>query len=225
MRHHKGKSFLAPPRLFKSDRALYFPNLQGQTLVKYGGPQDTTSVIEDKVTIVSVFSSRWAESQAKTFVAEDQNKELHSIVRSSGGDAQFVQINIEENSLKAMLIKLFLPSLRQQRSEDDWSRYFVVRKGLDSETKDAIGLLNTFVGYTYLLDGECRIRWAGSGPAEGDEKEGLVKGVRRLVEELRTQRKENAALAAAAALRQQAKQKKVAEETATAEDIKAAIGA
>lgn len=225
MRHHKGKSFLAPPRLFKSDRALYFPNLRGQTLVRYDGLQDTTSVLEDKVTIVSVFSSRWAESQAKTFAAEDQNKELHSIVRSSGGDAQFVQINIEENTLKAMLIKLFLPSLRKQRSEEDWSRYFVVRKGLDTETKDAIGLLNTFVGYTYLLDGECRIRWAGSGPAEGDEKEGLVKGARRLIDELRTRRKEDAVLAASAAVRQQAKQKKQMEEMASAEDIKAAIGA
>ena len=49
--------------------------------------------------------------------------------------------------------------------------------------RDAMGLLNSKVGYTYLLDGACRIRWAGSGIAEGDEREGLVRGVRKLIEE------------------------------------------
>ncbi|KAH9212580.1 ATP10 protein-domain-containing protein [Leptodontidium sp. 2 PMI_412] len=194
MRLHKGKSFLAPPRLFKGDRALYFPNLQGQTLSKDKIPKDTTSVFEDKVSIVSVFSSVWAESQAATFASEKDNPELHEVVRSSGGLAQMVQINIEENALKAMLIKLFMPSLRKRIGAGNWGRYFVVRKGVTDDIRDAIGLLNSKVGYTYLLDGECRIRWAGSGPCEGDEKDGLVRGAKRLIEELKANRKEKAIL-------------------------------
>jgi ATPase complex subunit ATP10 len=43
-----------------------------------------------------------------------------------------------------------------------------------------------------LLDGECRIRWAGSGPSQADEREGLVKGVRKLVEDLKVKRKQSA---------------------------------
>ncbi|KAH7330284.1 ATP10 protein-domain-containing protein [Rhexocercosporidium sp. MPI-PUGE-AT-0058] len=194
MRLHKGKSFLAPPRLFKGERALHFPNLQGQTLSKDKIPKDTTPVFEDKVSIVSVFSSVWAESQAATFASEKDNPELHEVVRGSGGLAQMVQINIEENALKAMLIKLFMPSLRKRIGEGNWGRYFVVRKGVSDDIRDAIGLLNSKVGYTYLLDGECRIRWAGSGPCEGDEKEGLVKGAKRLIEELKVRRKEKAIL-------------------------------
>ena len=48
-----------------------------------------------------------------------------------------------------------------------------------------MGLLNSRVGYVYLLDARCRIRWAGSGRAEGGEREGLVRGVGRLLEERR----------------------------------------
>jgi ATPase complex subunit ATP10 len=189
MRLHKGKSFLAPPRLFKAERALYFPNFHGQTLLKDKQLRDTTPVFEDKVSIVSVFSSAWAENQAATFASEKQNPELHEAVKGSGGAAQIVQINIEENSLKAMIIKLFMPSLRKRVGVDNWGRYFLVRRGISDEIRDAIGLLNSKVGYTYLLDGECKIRWAGSGPSAGDEKEGLVKGAQRLIEELKTKRK------------------------------------
>jgi len=85
-------------------------------------------------------------------------------------------------------------NLRKQRAAENWGRYFLVRSGLTEEMRDAMGLLNSKVGYTYLLDGECRIRWAGSGPAEGKEKEGLVKSVRRLIEEAKAKRKEKVAL-------------------------------
>jgi mitochondrial ATPase complex subunit ATP10 len=183
MRHHKGKSFLAPPRLFKSDKALYFPNLYGQTLIKKSEPRDTTPVLEGKVSVVSVYSSAWAERQAESFVAEKNNPELHQVVKGSGGVAQMVQINIEENAMKAMIIKMFMPSLRKRIAGPDWGRYFVVRKGLTTEIRDAIGLLNSKVGYIYLLDRNCRIRWAGSGICEGDEKDGLVRGTRRLIED------------------------------------------
>jgi ATPase complex subunit ATP10 len=208
MRHHKGKSFIAPPRLFKSDRALYFPNLYGQTLIKKSGPRDTTPVLEGKVSVVSVFSSAWAERQAASFVAEKTNPELHQVVRGSGGVAQMAQINIEENTMKAMLIRLFMPSLRRRIAGTDWGRYFVVRRGLTDEIRDAIGLLNSKVGYVYLLDRNCRIRWAGSGVCEGDERDGLVRSARRLIEEASQRRGEKAASEASRRTAQGAKTEK-----------------
>lgn len=189
MRLHKGKSFLAPPALFRADRALYFPNLHGRSLLKTTIPQDTTPVLEEKISIISVFSSTWAENQAATFASEKNNPELHKIVGGSGGAAQLVQINIEENALKHMLIRLFMPGLRRDYGIDNWKRYFVIRRGITDEIRDAIGLLNSKVGYTYLLDENCKIRWAGSGPAEGDEKDGLVKGARKLLEDLKNKSK------------------------------------
>lgn len=189
MSHHKGKSFLAPAGIFKADKSLYFPNFQGQTLLKDKKPRDTTPLFENKVSIVSVFSSQWAENQAATFASKKQNPELHEVVKGSGEMAQLVQINVEENALKAWLVKIFMRGLRKRLGEENWHRYFLVRRGITTEMRDHIGLLNSKVGYTYLLDEQCRIRWAGSGPSEGNEKESLVKGAKRLIEDLRARRK------------------------------------
>lgn len=190
MRHHKGKSFIAPPKLFKADRALFFPNFYGQTLLKDKISRDTTPVLEDKVSVVTIFNSAWAENQAATFTSKKQNPELHQILEYNKDIAQRVQINIEDNFMKAWIIKLFRPRMRSLLSKEDWGRYFVVTKGVTEENKDAIGLLNSKVGYTYLLDADCRIRWAASGIAQPDEKEGLIRGLRRLVDEHRKRRRE-----------------------------------
>lgn len=189
MRFHKGKSFLAPPGLFKGDRSLYFPNLHGQTLIKDKKSRDTTPVFEDKITVVSMFSTAWGENQAATFASEKSNPELHELVKTSHGRAQMVQINVEPNFLKAMIIKLFMPNLRNKIAPQNWGRYFLIRKGLTEEMRDAIGMLNSKVGYIYLLDEQCKIRWAGSGISEGGEKDGLVKSVRRLIEDARAKNK------------------------------------
>jgi mitochondrial ATPase complex subunit ATP10 len=183
MQFSNGKSFIAPPRLFKADRSLYFPNLYGETLLKDAIARDTTPVLEGKASVVTVFSSRWAESQVETFTGGKENPALHEVIRNSKGIAQMIQINVEEDSMKAYLVGLFSGSLRKRLSEADWGKYFIVRKGITDEIRESIGLLNSKVGYTYLVDKECRIRWAGSGQSEPEERESIVKGLQRMVDE------------------------------------------
>jgi ATPase complex subunit ATP10 len=126
----------------------------------------------------------WAENQARTFTSPEENASLHALLRASGGRAQMVQVNVEEDMLKAWLVRLFSWSLRGRVGKDNWDKYFVVRKGITDEIRESIGLLNSKVGYTYLVDHQCRIRWAGSGPAEPEERAGLVKGVQRILDEM-----------------------------------------
>ncbi|XXG94647.1 protein transport protein gos1 [Hypoxylon texense] len=184
LQFHKGKTFIAPPRPFKGDLSLFFPNLYGQTLLKSDrNPRDTTPALQGKISVVSIFSSVWAENQAKSFVSQESNPELESVLEQHKDVAQRVWINVEENRLKAWLIKLFTGGIRKQVGEPNWGRYFVVRKGVSDDIRENIGLLNSSVGYVYLVDGECRIRWAGSGPSEDHEREGLAKAVQRLVDE------------------------------------------
>ncbi|KAI1143427.1 ATP10 protein-domain-containing protein [Hypoxylon sp. FL0543] len=184
LKFHKGKTFIAPPRPFKGDLSLFFPNLYGRTLLKSDrSPRDTTPALQGKISVVSVFSSVWAENQAKTFVSKESNPELESVLEQNKDVAQRVWINIEENTLKAWLIKLFMGGIRSRIGESNWDRYFVVRRGVSDEIRERVGLLNSSVGYVYLVDSNCRIRWAGSGPSEDHEREGLVKGVQRLLEE------------------------------------------
>lgn len=145
--------------------------------------RDTTPVLFGKVSVVSVFSGQWAEGQAKSFASPEGNPELEAVLAAAPGRAQHVRINVEEDGLKAMLIRLFLGRLRRAVGQDNWDKYFVVRRGLSREICEAIGILNSKVGYVYLVDADCRIRWAGSGYAEDHEKTGMVGALRRLLDE------------------------------------------
>lgn len=186
LKFHKGKTFYPPPRPFKKDLSLFFPNLYGRTLLKsHVAPRDTTPTLLNKVSLVSVFSSVWAENQTRTFTSAESSPDLDALLRQHPDVLQRVWINVEENTLKAWLIRLFVGGIRRRIGEPNWGRYFVVRKGISDDIRESIGLLNSSVGYTYLLDGECRIRWAGSGLCEEHEREGLVKAAQRLVEEQR----------------------------------------
>ncbi|KAI1322198.1 ATP10 protein-domain-containing protein [Xylariaceae sp. FL0255] len=184
LQHHKGKTFIAPPRPFKGDLSLFFPNLYGQTLSKTDkAPRDTTPLLTGRVSVISIFSSQWAENQCRTFISREHNPAAEAVISESRGLAQHVRINIEEDALKAMVVRWFMGGLRRQVGEENWERYFLVRRGVSDEIRECIGLLNSKVGYTYVVDRECRIRWAGSGPSEEHERDGLVKAVERLLNE------------------------------------------
>ncbi|KOS16811.1 Mitochondrial ATPase complex subunit ATP10 [Escovopsis weberi] len=186
LRFYEGKSFLAPPRLFKAELSLFFPNLHGQTLLKTDTePRDTTPLLAGKASVVSIFSSQWAEAQADSFTSRAANPALYDALERFPDDAQVVRINYEDNAGKALLVRLFMGSLRRRLGEKEWARYFLVRRGITDDIRESIGLLNSKVGYTYLVDHHCRIRWAGSGPSQPEEKESLAKGLARLVDEIR----------------------------------------
>ncbi|KAI6250312.1 Mitochondrial ATPase complex subunit ATP10 [Erysiphe necator] len=183
MRFSKGKSFLAPSRLFRSDKALYFPNFFGQTLHLDKKMRDTTPILRHKISILSVYSSAWGEKQAASFVSIEEHPELHELLNSKKEIVQSVNINFEENAIKALLIRMFMRGLRKKMGKENWGKYFLVQRGLTIEIREMIGLLNSKVGYTYLLDNQCRIRWAGSGFSEENERKSLLKGVKKLIEE------------------------------------------
>ncbi|GFG27197.1 mitochondrial ATPase complex subunit ATP10 [Aspergillus udagawae] len=185
MRYQEGKTFKSNPRLFKRDKALYFPNMYGITLASPKQPQNTTSILRGKVSVVNVFSSVWAESQVATFTGPKQNPGLWEAMKSGSELVQKVDINLEENAMKAWLVRTFMWRMRANLPKEQHERYFLVRKGLTDGLKEAIGMMNSKVGYVYLLDENCRIRWAGSGPAEEGELEGLNNGVRKLIQERR----------------------------------------
>ncbi|PLB43900.1 putative F1F0 ATP synthase assembly protein Atp10 [Aspergillus steynii IBT 23096] len=185
MRHHEGKTFRSNTRLFKRDKALYFPNLSGITLSSPKEPQDTTALLRGKVSVINLFSSVWAESQVATFTGPKQNPGLYEAFQTASPLVQKVDINVEENALKAWLVRMFMFRMRAKLDAAQHPRWFMVRKGLTDGLRESIGMMNSKVGYVYLVDENCRIRWAGSGPAEAEELEALNNGVRKLIQEKR----------------------------------------
>ncbi|CAN8098946.1 unnamed protein product [Discula destructiva] len=184
--HHKGKTFLAPPRLFRHDKSLYFPNLFGQTLLKTTSlPYDTTPTLQGKASVVALFSSGWAEKQVLSFTSEKANPALHELLKAHKGRAQTVQVNVEDQTLlRYWTIRALAPWVRKTLPEEDWGKYFTVKAGISTEIRESIGLLNSKVGYVYLVDGDCKIRWAGSGLAEPQEVQSLTKGMATLMSEM-----------------------------------------
>ena len=189
---NRGKVFRSNERMFRRDKALYFPNIVGQTLVKrWGQVEDSVGVMRGKISIVGMHSGRWAEEQVDGFVSPQKNEELQGIMKGSGGLVQRVDFNIQDRWDRWLVVWLSKGGIRRQLPRERWGRYFVVklprdiRKGLTEETRDAMGLLNSHVGFVYLVDSECKIRWAASGDPWEGEVEGLNNAVRRLIEEER----------------------------------------
>jgi ATPase complex subunit ATP10 len=180
-KYRSGKTFMANQKIFKKDAAKYFPNFHGDTLE--AKEKDTTNVLNGKISVVNVYSSMWGFSQVETFTGKQTNAALQEILAQNPEIAQRVDINIEENSMKAWLVALFMWRLKASKPKEDWGRYFVVRKGVSEKIRETIGLLNGRVGYVYLVDQDCKIRWAGSGDAEGTEMDDMNRGFAKLVHE------------------------------------------
>lgn len=193
--HWKGKSFVSNDRLFKREKALYFPNIWGKTLAKEGdgpdGGRDTTPVLLGKISIIGMQSGQWAEEQVDTFISKKHNPRLEEIIKESNGLVQRVDVNMQGDWARSWLVRLFSGRLRKMIPEDRWDKYFMIklprdiRRGLSDDIRDAMGLLNSQVGYVYLVDSSCKIRWAGSGHAWEGEVEGLNACLQRLIQEER----------------------------------------
>lgn len=180
MQYHSGKTFLSPPRLIRREKALYFPNLRGYTLANPHEIGDTTSALLGKVSIVSLFSGKWAADQTRTFLEDKEFERQWELI--AGGGAQRVDINVEDDWMKAWIVRMSLEGIKRLRPEEEWGRYFVVRRGFNSNVKQSLGIANGKAGYVYLVDEDCKIRWAACGEAAEGENEGLTRGVRKLTE-------------------------------------------
>jgi ATPase complex subunit ATP10 len=183
LRFQEGKTFVSNPRLFKAEHALYFPNLHGLTLASPKDMQDTTAILRGQISVVSMFSSMWAETQVESFIGPKQNPGLAALLASDSQHVQKVNINVEENLMRAWLVKRFMWSMRKKLPQQQHARYFLIEKGFTESLKEAVGMMNSKVGYVYLVDSHCRIRWAGSGPAEVSELETLNNGLAKLLAE------------------------------------------
>lgn len=98
------------------------------------------------------------------------------------------QINLQENSLKAYLLKFFLSTLRATVPPHLQQTYLLSHQNMDS-VREAIGLHNKHVGYTYLVGPDGKIRWAGCGFAEQDEVHALVACTAVLLDRLSQQKR------------------------------------
>lgn len=182
LRFERGKTFLSNPKIFKADLALYFPNIVGRTLVS-SAYNDTTPLLYGKVSIVSIFTTKWADDQVKTFISPTDNPEVKELIEGSEGKAQHIYVNVEDNKMKWWVLWASQWNIRKVLPKREWPNYFMVNYELPEVIRETLGLINKNVGYLFLVDENCRIRWAGSGDARPEEKDSLIRGLRRLIDQ------------------------------------------
>jgi ATPase complex subunit ATP10 len=186
MQFQEGKTFVAPAKLFRAERALYFPNMRGRTLASRA-QQDITPMLRGRVSVITVGSTLWADRHVATFISEQQHPALHALLRDGGGAVQRVGVNLVEEWVKAWVVRIFMSSVRRSVPRDTHDKYFIVRRGIDDDIREATGLLNRKVGYVFLVDWDCKIRWAGSGLASAEERQSLLNGTKKLLEQWQQQ--------------------------------------
>jgi mitochondrial ATPase complex subunit ATP10 len=190
MKYAQGKIFVANPKVFKKESALFFPNFWGHKLD--WTEAETVTTMRGKISVVCVFSKAWAERQCGTYTSEAENPELWQLFREHEDRVQMVEINVEEDSrLSRAILWAFASNIRKKKTEP-WQKYFVLRR-IRENLRQVLGMINRKSGYVYLVDSDCKVRWAGSGDAWEGEKESLVAGVKRLLQQEKQAAAEKAA--------------------------------
>ncbi|KAK6515445.1 Mitochondrial ATPase complex subunit atp10 [Arthrobotrys conoides] len=210
MRHQKGKLFISPPRTFKAEKSLYFPNFRGRTLLT-PDKVDSTTLFTGRVSLVQLSTNVWADEQLRTWMKDlDENFAGSELLKEEyisspddhikrlmsepmppqDGVWQRVNINLQENFLKAWIVLMSMGNIRKQLGEERHARYLFVRKGASSQVKESVAMLNERIGLVYLVDAMCRIRWAGCAEASDEERAALKNSLEKLVLEEKARREE-----------------------------------
>ena len=96
---------------------------------------------------------------------------------------RYIQINHQENILKSFLVSLYISSIRKTVAVHRQPTFLVSNQNIDY-VREAMGLVNSKVGYVYLLDEKVRIRWAGCAQAMPEETRSLLSCTRVLLNRL-----------------------------------------
>ncbi|TFK26552.1 F1F0 ATP synthase assembly protein Atp10 [Coprinopsis marcescibilis] len=179
-RKHGGKTWIAPKVLIREDKALYLPNISGKSLLD-ASVKNTTELCYGKVSVVAMLGTKISEHHAKAFT------DLTNSRFTSNPHYQYIQINLQENMMKAFLVNLFLSQLRRVIPAEQHSNYLVSGQNMEY-VREAIGMTNTKVGYVYLIDENLRIRWAGCADPKADEIRALENCTGVLLNRLGSQR-------------------------------------
>lgn len=182
----KGKIFTPPVSFFKPEKSKYFPNFAGTTLDNKD--QKLFELLEGKISIVRLYSTVSGEKCTETYFDVEAQKYL-----TSGYDtfeakhplSQIIDINIPQNWLKGLLVRLSKSNIRKMLPQKRHRSYFVVPDKLFLlDVKHKIMCDNMCSGYIYILDHQGRIRWATSGYSNAAELNLMWKCVKGLEKEL-----------------------------------------
>ncbi|ORY93375.1 ATPase assembly factor ATP10 [Syncephalastrum racemosum] len=160
MRKHGGKMYLASNKLMKPEKTGYMPDFEGINLSKE--KLHTTDLLRGKVSLMSFVYAKYGEPQVKSFI----DPFLERFGKSE--NIQLVELNVQENVMKQWLLRAFIPSIRKNLAEERRDNYVLLLQDI-SRTRKMLDMTNQYIGYVYLIDENCKIRWTAHGEATQEE--------------------------------------------------------
>ncbi|KAK8854906.1 hypothetical protein IAR55_003645 [Kwoniella newhampshirensis] len=161
-----GKLWIAPNVLIREDKALFFPDISGRSLL--GTNVHSTDLLPGKTSLVSLISTRISEEHVQSFI----QPVLEDVEGHPG--FSFVQINHQTNQLKSLLLSFLVSSLKRTIPHNRWGTYLISGgEWSEFDVNQPLGLDNKLLGYVFLVDENLKVRWAGCGPATDDEAQSL----------------------------------------------------
>lgn len=183
-----GKLFQSPPSYWRSDKALYFPHLRGKNLL--GTTSNIEDVLHGKTSIIRMFTSKVGDDLVKSYFKNEESdlnylgKDYEAL--ANGNKTQIVQLNMMENFLKSIIMKLSLSKLKAMVPPEFQSTYFTCqRPQIPYLIREQLQINNVYTGYVIVVDPNLKIRWMGCGSASTEEFKTLWKCVRNIRKEFR----------------------------------------
>ncbi|KAI8358292.1 ATP10 protein-domain-containing protein [Mortierella sp. GBAus27b] len=171
------KLWKGTPNMIAADKALYMPNIVGTSL-KTSEPIELVDLLKGKISLVAVSGTRFGEEHTETFTTPFL-KEWP--VGQGDSKVQLVELNIQENPLKAGLVRMMVPFVRKTIPEERHANYVLHYKSI-RHLKDPLSMSNSYMGYVFLVDTNCKIRWGANGRGSDVEIKTLLDSVQRLSE-------------------------------------------
>jgi len=126
----------------------------------------TSELLRGKISLVAMLSTRISEAHVESYVPNtlDAYKDNPAF--------QYVQINCQENSLKWILVGIFISGLKRSVPAEFKDKYLLSTENLEY-LREPMGMDNKHLGYVYLVDENCKIRWAAVSSAQTGGMRGL----------------------------------------------------
>ncbi|KAI8054962.1 ATPase assembly factor ATP10 [Gilbertella persicaria] len=165
MRQHGGKMYFANTQLVKPEKAGYMPNFEAQNLSSQ--KINTTEKLVGKITLMTFVYAKFGEPHVETFIKPFMQK------YKDNKDVQVVEVNVQENLLKQLLLKAFVPSIRKNLPQERKDNYCLILKDI-SRTRKYLDMTNQYIGYAFLVDQDCKVRWTAHGEATPEEVSNML---------------------------------------------------
>ncbi|KAG0281001.1 Mitochondrial ATPase complex subunit atp10 [Linnemannia gamsii] len=155
------------------------PNIIGTSL-KTSEPVELVDLLRGKISLVAISGTRFGEEHIESYMTPFL-KRWPMTVANNSSKVQLVELNIQENPLKAGLVRMMVPFVKKTIPEERHANYVLHYKSI-KHLKDPLSMQNSYLGYVFLVDSNCKIRWGAHGPATEAEVKTLLESVQKLSE-------------------------------------------